>query len=134
MQGVKQKSVISIKIDEEMKDRLDLYASQKGISRNALIRDFLSKGLEISSYKNDIDFITNIIKESIFEILTPKMERMIALQSKTCIASASGYFLLGDVMQRFIPYDQRIGAKEAIETAKKEGVKYTKLKSDIGEE
>ena len=132
-ENVIKTEVVSVRLSEDEKNRLDLYARNNNWSRNALIREFILQGLSINSYKKDIDMITDIIRESIYAILDPKMERMIALQSKTCVTSASGYFLLTEVIQRLLPPEQRMGAKDSIERARKEAIQYTKQKIETGE-
>lgn len=131
MGELKKKYVVSVRLTEDEIGKLDLLVTNKKRSRNSLIREFINEGMQVYSYKNDKDLISNMIKESIYEVLNPKMERMIALQVKSCTTSASSYYLVSDVMQRVLNTEQRIGVKDAIERAKKEGVKFAKLKEDL---
>lgn len=133
MPEFKKKYGVTVKLTDEEKQKLDLICKTKHRTRSSLIREFIDEGMQVYSYKKDKDLISNMIKESIFEALNPKMERMIALQVKSCTTSASAYYLVSDVMQRVLNTEQRIGVKDAIERAKKEGVKFAKLKEELGE-
>ena len=94
----KQLKQLSVKVTEEKEKQLKRYANKYHDGNVAMaIREFIDKGLAINSYKDEITFIREMISEELESKLDPYMNRLIAINSKGAIMSASSHFILGEV-------------------------------------
>lgn len=92
------------------------------------IRFFISKGLSINAYKDEATFLREMIGEEIENKIEPYMNRLIKISVKGSVISASVYFLLGRVLEKFVPPSKREDYKKNLAEAKKLGGAYISSK------
>ena len=99
--GASQKR--SINFTPDMLEALDKLAATKHTTTSELVRGFVEKGLGVDGYRQDIDFITQIIRQEIqsvirmedFEKVVQKnTDRIAKMQMKSGKISAAAFFLL----------------------------------------
>lgn len=83
----------------EMLDQLEGEAKRNHLTVSELVRRYVEKGLDVSSYENSMSQISAITENSLSKILEPFIKRIIALIQKNGKISAASYFLhLHEVM------------------------------------
>ena len=100
---------------------------------SCIVRDFVTQGLNGQVTEDNIDFLAPIIRNQIKSVLEPMMERMIALEAKSCIQSGTAAYLSADAIYKFVPAEQREEVAESYEQAKKKAVLFMKGKVSIEE-
>ena len=127
----KQLKQLSVKVTEEKEQQLKRYANKYHDGNVAMaIREFIDKGLAINSYKDEITFIREMISEELESKLDPYMNRLIAINSKGAIISASSHFILGEVLSSLVEPRYRRILEEILTEGKKKGYAYIISKND----
>ena len=127
----KQLKQLSVKVTEEKEQQLKRYANKYHDGNVAMaIREFIDKGLAINSYKDEITFIREMISEELESKLDPYMNRLIAINSKGAIMSASSNFILGEVLSSLVEPRYRRILEEILTEGKKKGYAYIISKND----
>ena len=126
-----QLEFIGIKIPKHKKVQLEKYANKNHNGNISMaIREFIDKGLAINSYKDEITFIREMISEELESKLDPYMNRLIAINSKGAIMSASSHFILGEVLSSLVEPRYRRILEEVLTEGKKKGYAYITSKND----
>ncbi len=126
-----QLEFIGIKIPKDKKVQLEKYANKNYNGNVSMaIREFIDKGLSINSYKDEITFIREMINEELEEIISPYMNRLIAITSKGSIMSASSHFALAEVLSRLVEPKYRKDLEEVLIENKKKGYSYVISKDE----
>ena len=122
MERMKQ---LTVKISTEKEKSLKKYANQYHNGNVAKsVREFIDKGLAINSYKDDIDFIRQMINEEIENSIEPYMKRIISICVKGGVMSASSHFALAEVLQKLVDPKYRRILEEVLTENKKRGYAY----------
>lgn len=117
------------KISIEKNKELEKYANRYYDGNVSMaIREFIDKGLSINSYKEEISFLREMIREELSTELEPKMNRLIKIMVKGSVMSSATYFLCAKVIAKFVPIGERENFKETLKEAKKIGATYVKDK------
>lgn len=93
-----------------------------------MIREQIDQGLTNNYEIQNLDLITEIIREQISAILIPAINRIAAMQSKTCIQAATAAYLNAEAINKFVPEKYQEDYYEVYEAARKKAVTYTKGK------
>lgn len=125
---------LSVLLTEEEYNQVKVIASKTNKSMSELARSYINRGVCGEITENNIDFLAPIIREQLQSVLDPKMERLIALQAKTCIQASTSTYLTADAILKFVPPGQRTEVKESYDAAKKQAIIYMKSKADMSEE
>ena len=94
-----------------------------------LIREHIDQGMTINYQVQNIDLIERIIREQLFAILNPMMNRIAALQSKTCIQAATASYLNAEAINKFVPEKYQEEYLDVYEAARKKAIAYTRNKN-----
>lgn len=129
--------ITSIYLTKEMYENIGKIAMQENKSKNKVIRSFLEKGLNVQGHKQDVDFITSIIRQELMAIyniddikavVERQIERVVKMQMKTGKASASAFFLLIHVVTCMWDNITRDDIVNLLERSTKHGIDYMQLK------
>lgn len=129
--------ITSIYLTKEMYENIGKIAMQENKSKNEVIRSFLEKGLNVQGHKQDVDFITSIIRQELMAIyniddikvvVERQIERVVKMQMKTGKASASAFFLLIHVVTCMWDNITRDDIVNLLERSTKHGIDYMQLK------
>ena len=127
----------SIYLPKETLEKLEKIAINKGVKTSEVIRMFIDKGLNIESSREDIDFITDIIRqeltsiyrlEDIKEILDKQTNRLAKMIMKIGKMSTGQLFLLINMFLRMIDEAEEDRFDELLEMSIRNGINYMQKK------
>lgn len=90
----KKTTKISVAIANETLAGLDAMAKSKHITRAAVMRNVLDKGVQINFIENSEGLVRRIVHEEVTESMTRGVERLAKLNAKAAKASASALYML----------------------------------------
>jgi len=120
-------TVLTVRVKESTYRKLQTHANKIGMNVSELTREYIQKGMNIASYKEDIDFIRKQIREELQIQLKPSIERLAKLSVKTGIVSAAGYHLAAAMLSEFVHPTRQREYSEVLAESKKHGVAYFKV-------
>lgn len=126
----------SVVLPQEMAEALDSYSAKKRITTSQAIRQFIEKGLSITSYEQSQTEIRNYIREEI-ETVMPivmkrYMERLIAMQAVAARTSAAALQCCVSVLAE--NYIDSATPEEILANALRQSCRITKTKPKSDEE
>ena len=115
----------TVKVSEDTYESLKNLAAKNHSTIAAEMRKFIDKGMSIESYQENIDFLTQIIRQEIKTELTPAIERIIKMQMRQGKLSAAVYYSTVKTMLTMLPPNTNVPSfKEMLAAARKWGIKY----------
>ena len=126
----------AVVLPHSLLEALDKYAASKHISKSEAIRQFIEKGLSITSYEQSQTEIRNYIREEI-ETVMPivmkrYMERLIAMQAVSARTSAAALQCCVSVLAE--NYIDSATPEEILANALRQSCRITKTKPKSDEE
>ena len=126
----------SVVLPQEMAEALDSYSAKKRITTSQAIRQFIEKGLSITSYEQSQTEIRNYIREEI-ETVMPivmkrYMDRLIAMQAVSTRTSAAALQCCVSVLAE--NYIDSATPEEILANALRQSCRITKTKPKSDEE
>ena len=124
-------------MQKDILEKLEKIAINKGLKTSEVIRMFIDKGLNIESSKEDIDFITDIIRqeltsiyriEDIKEILDKQTNRLAKMLMKIGKMSTGQLFLLISMFLEIVDSADENKFDEILEKSMRNGVSYMQKK------
>lgn len=119
--------------EREIYKQIEAVAHKQNKDLSEVVRDWTIQGLNGTLTQDNLDMITPIIREQIKAVIQPMLERMIALEVKTCIQSGTAAYLSADAILKFVPPAQRNEVQDSYEAARKKAVAYLKNKIIVEE-
>jgi hypothetical protein len=120
---------INVTFSEEEYNQIRNLAGKNNECMSALVRSWAEQGLNGTLTEDNISVLVPIIREQVENVLSPKMERMIALTVKTCIQAGTATYLTAETIANLLPDELQLDYREAYEAARKKAVAYIKSKS-----
>lgn len=114
--------------DDETYDQIKKLAAKKNCSLAEVVRDLTIQGLHTEVTKDNINFISGIIREQMQSVLKTHVERLAALEAKTCMAAASSMYLNLEALEKLVPPTQRTDVQNSYAKARKKAHNYTQGK------
>ncbi|MCX7748223.1 MAG: hypothetical protein N2645_15255 [Clostridia bacterium] len=125
----KDKSVtVSIRLPQKLHEQLTFKARQENTDFSKYCRRLLEKGISVEAYKDDIDFITKIIRNELEAIIEPFGNRQIKMLMKIGKAVGGTMFTNIRLLLSLINPNKLYTFKELLENSMKLGVEYMKMK------
>ncbi len=127
----------SIYLPKYTLEKIEKIAINKGLKTSEVIRLFIDKGLNIESSREDIDFITDIIRqeltsiyrlEDIKEILDKQTNRLAKMLMKIGKMSTGQLFLLINLFLQIVDSGDEDKFDEILEKSMRNGVNYMQKK------
>lgn len=109
-------------------EQIERLAALEGCSKSEIVRKATQEYINPKVSKENIDYITKIIRLEIKNTQEPDFERIISLLAKTCIMSATSAFLTAETINRFVPDNKQQDVKEVYDAARLKAVNYLKEK------
>ena len=86
----KQKNQVrSVVFPTDMLEQIEKIAAKKNIFASDVIRDYVNKGLSVTSYEDNIDFITGIVRQVVSGEIGKQANRLAAMLFKVGIITSS---------------------------------------------
>ncbi|ACL77451.1 hypothetical protein [Ruminiclostridium cellulolyticum] len=117
----------SIRFKAKSIEDMKKLAAVRSVSVSDIVREFVEKGLAVDGYKNDIDFITEIIHKELKEVLEPQINRIVKMLMKIGKVSAGTMYANLSLIQLISDEDQE-AFYEMINRSLRLGVEYMKKK------
>ena len=117
----------SIRFKAKSIEEMEKLAAIRGLTVSDIVREFVEKGLAVDGYKNDIDFITEIIHRELKEVLEPQINRIVKLLMKIGKASAGTMYSNIKLVQLVTDEDEQ-AYFEMVNKSLRLGVEYMKKK------
>jgi hypothetical protein len=114
-----------------MYDDILSVAKSKHKNMSDTIRGFISKGLNVESYQENIDFLTGIIRQEIKAESGKQANRIAAMLFKVGAITSSNYFLAVKMLSDVISPSMQEDFKDINSNARKLGIDYMK-QSGVG--
>ena len=117
----------SVRFKAKSIEEMEKLAAIRGASVSDIVREFVEKGLAVDGYKNDIDFITEIIHRELKEVMEPQINRIVKLLMKIGKASAGTMYSTIKLVQLVTDEDEQ-AYFEMVNKSLRLGVEYMKKK------
>ncbi|WP_025845226.1 hypothetical protein [Paenibacillus ehimensis] len=119
---------ITVKLPQKQYEALKKYAASKHLSMADIVRAFVQKGMSVEAYTEEIDFITDIIRQEISIAINGLSNRLAGLVSKDLIMSAAAYYSTIAIIADLIDTNRYTTFREIERKARQLAVEYTKMK------
>ena len=106
-------------------------AKKNHSSASDVLRDLVEKGLDLEVTQENLNFMSSFLREQLNDTMKPYLERMISLQSKTCIQAGTAAYLSAEAIRKFVPQAEQMAVMDSYEAARKKAIEYTRRKVDL---
>ena len=117
----------SIRFKAKSIEEIQKIAVIRKVTVSDIVREYVEKGLTVDSYKEDTDFITEIIHQELKDILEPQINRIVKMLMKIGKVSAGTMYSNLSLIQLINDEDQE-AFFEMVSRSLKLGVEYMKKK------
>jgi hypothetical protein len=117
----------SVRFKAKSIEEMEKLAAIRGVYVSDIVREYVEKGLAVDGYKNDIDFITEIIHTELKEVLEPQVNRIVKLLMKIGKASAGTMYSNLKLVQLVTDEDEQ-AYFDMVDKSLRLGVEYMKKK------
>lgn len=120
--------IVTLRIPKKLHEQLTFKANQNQTDFSKYCRRLLEKGLSVEAYKEDVDFITKIIRNELENIIEPYATRQIKMLMKIGKATGGTMFTTIKLLLSLINPSKIYTFKELLENSMRLGVEYMKMK------
>jgi hypothetical protein len=117
----------SVRFKAKSIEEMQKIADIQNVTVSEIVREFVEKGLTVDGYKEDIDFITGIIRQELKDILEPQINRIVKMLMKIGKVSAGTMYSNLALIQLINEEDQEVYF-EMLTRSLRLGVDYMKKK------
>ena len=128
MKTQQQTKRINVTFEVSDYEQIRNLAHKEGRTMSEIVREAAIDNLTVRINAENIDMITQIIREQLRDVLKPDIERLAALSAKTCVQSSTAAYLTAETISKFVPLQEQEEFRECYEKARKKGVEYTRRK------
>jgi hypothetical protein len=123
----KQKNQVrSVVFPAEMLEQIEKVAAKKNVFASDVIRDYVNKGLSVTGYEDNIEFITGIVRQVVSAEIGRQANRLAAMLFKVGAITSSNYFLSVKMLSDVINPSMQEDFKDINSNARKLGIDYMK--------
>lgn len=130
MKTQQQTKRINVTFEVSDYEQIRNLAHKEGRTMSEIVREAAIDNLTVRINAENIDMITQIIREQLRDVLKPDIERLAALSAKTCVQSSTAAYLTAETISKFVPLSEQENFRDCYEKARKKGVEYTRRKLD----
>jgi len=116
----------SVVFAPDMLEQIEKLAQRKGVSSSEIVRGFVSKGLSVTGYAEDVEYITGIIRQVVSAEINRQANRLAAMLFKVGAITSSNYFLSVKMLSDVISPSLQEDFKDINSNARKLGIDYMK--------
>lgn len=128
--------ITSIYLAKNQYDELEKLSVHLEVTKSELIRDFISKGLSVNGYAQDVDIITGVIRQELNAIYRPEeiknmmsqeVDRIAKMLMKVGKMDAGTYFLLVKLILNIWQDPDLDGCLDMVRDTQDLGIKFMQL-------
>ena len=119
---------MTIKVSPDTYKAIQKLAAKGHENMSVVVREFIDKGLNVQGYKDDIDFITRIIRQEVRAEIGAQSNRLRQIMFKIGAISSSNYFLAVRMLADVINPSMREDFKDINTNARKLGEEFMEMK------
>jgi len=112
-------------------EQIEKIAVKKNIYASDVIRDFVNKGLSVTGYEDNVEFITGIVRQVVSAEIGRQANRLAAMLFKVGAITSSNYFLSVKMLSDVISPSLQEDFKDINSNARRLGIDYMK-QSGVG--
>jgi len=116
----------SVVFAPDMLEQIEKLALKKGVSSSEIVRGFVSKGLSVTGYENDAEYLTGIIRQVVSAEIGRQANRLAAMLFKIGVITAGNYFMAVRMLSDVISPSMQEDFKDINSNARKLGIDYMK--------
>jgi hypothetical protein len=109
-----------------MLEQIEKAAARKNVYASDIIRDYVSRGLSVTGYEDNIEFITGIVRQVVSAEIGRQANRLAAMLFKVGAITSSNYFLSVRTLSDVISPSLQEDFKDINSNARKLGIDYMK--------
>lgn len=117
----------SIRFEAETMREVQKVAALRNVTVSDIVREYVKKGLTIESYKEDTDFIREIVRNELKDVLEPQVNRIVKMLMKIGKVSAGTMYSNLSLIQLINNEDDQV-FYEMLSRSLRLGVDYMKKK------
>ena len=122
----KKNQIRSVVFPADMLEQIEKVAAKKNVFASDIIRDYVNKGLSVTGYEDNIEFITGIVRQVVSAEIGRQANRLAAMMFKVGVITSSNYFLAVRMMSDVISPSMQEDFKDINSNARKLGIDYMK--------
>ena len=115
--------------DQNTYDTIVKISQESHKSQVQVLRELVEQGLVATGYKQDTDYLAQLIQGAVKTVLQPQVERLASISAKAAQIAGAAFFMNVYMGQLVLPPGDRQLVEEAAGQARKLGIEYLKLKS-----
>ena len=119
---------MTVKVSPKQYKAIQKLAAKSSENMSEVVRGFISKGLDIQGYKDDLDFITKIMRQEVTAAMGVQANRLRQIIYKMGVISASNYFLSVRMLADVINPSMEQDFKDINTNARKLGEDFMEMK------
>jgi len=123
--------VRSVVFPTDMLEQIEKVAAKKNVFASDVIRDYVNKGLSVTGYEDNIEYISGIIRQVVSAEIGRQANRLAAMLFKVGIITSSNYFLAVKMLSDVISPSMQEDFKDINSNARRLGIDYMK-QSGVG--
>jgi len=120
-----KRSVVFVK---KQIDELEKLAITRNCFVSDLIREFVDKGLSVQGYKDDISFLSGIIRQEVKVEMAAQANRLAAMMYKIGVIASANYFMDVQMLSDVINPSMQDDFKDINTKARRIGMDYMNMK------
>lgn len=124
-----QAPYIPFRCSQETSVLISQIAKEQHRPKSEVLRDLVDKGLIASGAKVDDDYLYELVKRAVKEMMKPQVERLAAILAKSTQISSTAFFMSIYAATRSCSPSEQQEIEEAAGTARELGIQYLKLKN-----
>jgi len=119
---------IPFRCSKEMGDTITRLARESHRPRSEIARELVDEGLKATGAVVKDDYLFELVKRAVKEIMKPQVERLAAISAKATQISSAAFFMSIYAATRSCSPSEQQEIEEAAGTARELGIQYLKLK------
>ena len=132
---MKKKTVaINFRLSKDVAEALEKTAINKKLNKSDLARKYIEQGLKDDGLIDNKNEIREMIRETLEEVMNPKVERLAAIGAKTGWVSSAAYFLLIKTLKLLVVKEDIPQVNAVVEQSRLLGIEFIKTKNTNIEE
>lgn len=128
MDNKEKSKILNVRVSSELDAAISRIADKQGRTKSEVLRDLIRIGIRAQDEPIDQDRLYDIIKSTFDEVSKPGFDRIAAITAKATQIDAASFFMFLYTLTRDGSREEQTKIEEAVESARRLGIQYLKLK------